>query len=100
MTLVDQRYALALGWTADASIPLPTNTRWGNSNDAYIHGAYNIKWKDTDSWGKTQEQRTVFYGTELEEEVILIGMPGMIELDLAIYPKSRNWRYSIGEHDL
>jgi hypothetical protein len=30
----------------------------------------------------------------------LIGMPGMIELDLAVHPKSRNWRYSIGEHDL
>ena len=27
-------------------------------------------------------------------------MPGMIELDLAVHPKSRNWRYSIGEHDL
>jgi hypothetical protein len=25
---------------------------------------------------------------------------GMIELDLAVHPKSRNWRYSIGEHDL
>jgi hypothetical protein len=42
----------------------------------------------------------VFYGTELEGEAILIGMPGMIELDLAVHPKSRNWRYSIGEHDL
>jgi hypothetical protein len=37
---------------------------------------------------------------ELEGEAILIGMPGMIELDLAIHPKSRNWHYSIGEHDL
>ena len=27
-------------------------------------------------------------------------MPGMIELDLAVHPKNRNWRYSIGEHDL
>jgi hypothetical protein len=42
----------------------------------------------------------VFCDTELEEEVILIDMPGMIELDLAIYPKSRNWCYNIGEHDL
>ena len=82
--LVDQRYALAMGWTADPSIPPPTSTRWGNGNDAYIHGAYNVKWKATDSWGKTQEQRTVFYGTELEGEAILIGMPGMIELDLAV----------------
>ena len=98
--LVDQRYALAMGWTADPSIPPPTSTRWGNGNDAYIHGAYNVKWKATDSWGKTQEQRTVFYGTELEVEAILIGMPGMIELDLAVHSKSRNWRYSIGEHDL
>ena len=24
----------------------------------------------------------------------------MIELDLAVHPKSRNWHYSIGEHDL
>ena len=98
--LVNQRYALAMGWTADVSIPPPTNTRWGNGNDAYIHGAYNVQWKATDSWGKTQEQCTVFYGTELEGEAILIGMPGMIELDLAVHPKSRNWRYSIGEHDL
>jgi hypothetical protein len=30
----------------------------------------------------------------------LIGMLGMIELDLAVHPKSRNWRYSITEHDL
>jgi hypothetical protein len=59
-----------------------------------------MKWKATDSWGKTQEQRMVFYGTELEEEAILIGMPDMIELDLTVHPKSRNWRYSIGEHDL
>ena len=42
----------------------------------------------------------MFYGTELEGEAILIGMPDMIELDLAVHPKSRNWRYSIGEHDL
>ena len=42
----------------------------------------------------------VFYGTELEGEAILIGMPGMIELDLAIHAKSHNWRYSIGEHNL
>jgi hypothetical protein len=42
----------------------------------------------------------VFYGMELEGEAILIGMPGMIELDLAIHPKSQNWRYNIGEHDL
>ena len=41
--LVDQRYALAMGWTADASIPPPTSTRWGNGSDAYIHGAYNVK---------------------------------------------------------
>ena len=98
--LVNQRYALAMGWTADASIPLLTNTRWDNSNDAYIHGAYNVQWKATNSWGKTQEQRTVFYSTELEREAILIGMPGMIELDLAVHPKSQNWRYNIGEHDL
>ena len=100
INLVDQRYALAMGWTADPSIPPPTSTCWGNGNDAYIHGAYNVKWKATDSWGKTQEQRTVFYGTELEGEAILIGMPGMIELDLAVHPKTRNWHYSIGEHDL
>ena len=31
--LVDQRYVLAMELTADASIPLPTNTRWGNSNN-------------------------------------------------------------------
>ena len=37
---------------------------------------------------------------KLEGEAILIGMPGMIELDLAVHPKSQNWRYSIGEHDL
>ena len=80
--LVNQRYALAMGWTADASIPPPANTRWGNGNDAYIHGAYNVKWKPTDFWSKTQEQHTVLYGTELEGEAILIGMPGMIELDL------------------
>jgi hypothetical protein len=98
--LVDQRYALAMGWTANPSILLPTSTRWGNGNDAYIHGAYNVKWKATDFWGKTQEQRTVFYGTELEEEAILIGMLGMIELDLGVHPKSRNWYYSIREHDL
>ena len=98
--LVDQRYAFAMAWTADASIPPPTNTRWGNGNDAYIHGAYNVKWKATNSWGKTQEQRTVFYGMELDGEAILIGMPGMIELDLAIHSKSRNWCYSIEEHDL
>jgi hypothetical protein len=42
----------------------------------------------------------VFYGTELEGEAILIAMPDMIELDLAVHPKSQNWRYSIGEHDL
>ena len=42
----------------------------------------------------------VFYGTELEGEAILIGMPGMIELDLAIYPKSQNWRYSMRKYDL
>jgi hypothetical protein len=72
--LVNQRYALATGWTADASIPPPTNTHWGNGNNAYIHGAYNVQWKATNSWGKTQEQRTVFYGTELEGEAILIGM--------------------------
>ena len=42
----------------------------------------------------------VFYGTELEGEAILIQMPGMIELDLAVYLKSRNWCYSIGEHNL
>ena len=41
--LVDQRYALAMGWTADASIPPPMNTRWGNGNDVYIHGAYNVQ---------------------------------------------------------
>ena len=98
--LVNQCYALTMGRTADTSIPLPTSTCWGNGNDSYIHGAYNVKWKATDSWGKTQEQRTVFYGTELEGEAILIGMPGMIELDLAVHPKSRNWRYSIGEHNL
>jgi hypothetical protein len=88
--LVDQRYVLAMGWTVDTSIPPPTNTHWGNSNDAYIHGAYNVKWKATDSWIKTQEQRTVFYSMKLEEEAILIGMPGMIELDLAVHLKSRN----------
>jgi hypothetical protein len=98
--LVDQRYALAMGWIVEASIPPLTNTCWGNGNDTSIHGAYNVKWKATDSWGKTQEQRTIFYGTELEGEAILIGMPGMIELDLAVHPKSRNWRYSIGEYDL
>ena len=98
--LVDQRYALAMGWTADASILPLTNTHWGNGNNAYIHGAYNVKWKATDSWGKTQEQRMVFYGMELEGEAILIRMPGMIELDLTVHLKSRNWRYSIGEHDL
>ena len=86
--LVDQRYALAMGWTADTSISPPANTHWGNGNDAYIHGAYNVKWMATDSWGKTQEQRTVFYSTELEGEAILIRMPGMIELDLAVHPKS------------
>ena len=42
----------------------------------------------------------MFYGTELEGEAILIGILGIIELDLVIHPKSRNWRYSIGEHDL
>ena len=47
--LVDQHYALAIGWIADASIPLLMNTHWGNGNDAYIHGAYNMKWKTTDS---------------------------------------------------
>jgi hypothetical protein len=41
--LVDQRYALAMRWTADPSIPPPMSTRWGNGNDAYIHGAYNVK---------------------------------------------------------
>ena len=61
---------------------------------------YTIVHTATDSWGKTQEQRTVFYGTELEGEAILIGMPGMIELDLTVHLKSRNWRYSIREHDL
>ena len=66
--LVEQRYALAIGWTADASIPPPTNTHWGNSNDAYIHGAYNVQWKATDSWGKMQKQCTVFYSTELKEK--------------------------------
>jgi hypothetical protein len=98
--LVDQHNALAMGWTVDVSIPPSTNTCWGNGNDAYIHGAYNMKWKATNSGGKMQEQRTVFYGTELEGEAILIRMPGMIELDLAIHLKSRNWHYSIREHDL
>jgi hypothetical protein len=42
----------------------------------------------------------VFYGMELERKAILIGMPGMIELDLAVHPKSQNWHYSIREHDL
>ena len=37
---------------------------------------------------------------ELEGEAILIRILGMIELDLAIHPKSRNWHYSIGEHNL
>ena len=41
--LVNQRYTLAMGWTVDASIPPPTNTRWGNGNDAYIDGAYNVQ---------------------------------------------------------
>ena len=37
---------------------------------------------------------------ELEGEAILIGMPGMIELDFAFHPKSRNWYYNIEEHNL
>jgi hypothetical protein len=64
------------------------STCWDSSNDVYIHEAYNIKWKTTDSWGKTQEQSIVFYSIELEGEVILIGILGIIELDLAIHPKS------------
>jgi hypothetical protein len=47
--LVNQRYALSMGWIADKSIPPPMNTHWGNSNDAYIYGAYNVNWKATDS---------------------------------------------------
>jgi hypothetical protein len=98
--LVNQWYAPSMGWIANRSIPPPTNTHWGNGNDAYIHGAYNINWKATNSWGKTQEQSRVFYSTELEGEAILIGMSGMIKLDLTVHPKSRNWHYNIREHDL
>ena len=32
--------------------------------------------------------------------MILIGMPDIIELDLTVHLKSRNWRYNIREHDL
>jgi hypothetical protein len=56
----------------DVSIPLLISTYWGNSNNAYIYRAYNIKWKATDSWDKIQEQYMVFYNTELEGEAILI----------------------------
>ena len=49
INLVDQYYALTMGWIVDASIPPLMNTCWGNSNDVYIHGAYNVKWKATDS---------------------------------------------------
>ena len=75
-------------WIVDRSIPPPTNTCWGNGNDMYIHKAYNVNWKATDSWGKMQEQNMVFYGTKLEGEAILIGILGKIELDLAVHSKS------------
>ena len=45
-----------------------------------------MKWKATDSWGKTQEQHTVFYGTELEGEALIQDFPKVTEIPKAQIP--------------
>jgi len=93
--LVSQRYALAMGWKPNPNLPLPATVSWGNGFAAHLYGAYEILWKATDSWGRTQEQRTVFYGAELLGHPLLLGMPGMQEQYLAVHTWDRTWRYHI-----
>ena len=89
MNLVSQWYALSMGWQPNLSLPLPETVSWGNGFSAHIYGAYEILWKATDSWGRTQEQRTVFYGAELSGHSLLLGMPGMQEQRLVVYTGDR-----------
>ena len=66
-----------MGWNPNPDLPLPTSVSWGNGFSAHIYGAYEVTWKATDSWGKTQEQRTIFYRAELSGHTLLLEMPGM-----------------------
>lgn len=93
--LVSQRYALSMGWKKNPDLPLPRTASWGNGAAVHIYGAYEILWRATDSWGRTREQRTVFYGVELPGYPLLLGMPGMQEQHLAIHTWDRTWRYHL-----
>ena len=89
-----------MGWEKNPDIPLPPTARWGNGVTAHIYGAYEIIWKATDSWGRTREQRTVFYGAELSGHPLLLGMPGMQEQYLAVHTWDRSWRYHLLAEEL
>jgi transposase InsO family protein len=98
--LVSQRYALSMGWKPNPNLPLPATVSWGNGFSAHLYGAYEILWKATDSWGRTQEQRTVFYGAELAGHPLLLGMPGMQEQHLVVHTGDRTWRYHIKAQEM
>lgn len=77
-----------------ATLPIP---KWLANTKAYCYGACYIPFTITDSWGTTKDTHQLFYVLEKEGPPLLWGMHGIDELNIAIFPSQRTWRFEIIE---
>jgi len=97
--VISQRYALGLG-LEKAPVPKPGDLRYPGNHKGTVYAAYAIRWRATDSTGRTREDTTIFYGTDEPEESISLGMPGIISSGIVLDPRSRNWRFEFEPQEM
>jgi hypothetical protein len=74
-------------------IPVP-RMRWGGGGLAPCTGAYTAVWEGTDSTGRHRESEIVLYALERPGVPCILGMPGMSDLRIEVFPSTSRWRFA------
>jgi RNase H-like domain found in reverse transcriptase/Reverse transcriptase (RNA-dependent DNA polymerase)/Integrase zinc binding domain/Chromo (CHRromatin Organisation MOdifier) domain/Integrase core domain len=94
INIVSQTYVVQhrLEAEQDAELPRP---KWIEGSTGYVYGAYKIRYRFTDDWGKTRESESLFYSMDKQGVPFIFGMPGCAKERLRVDTATGRWRFGI-----
>lgn len=66
----------------------------------YCYGAYQLDYWLVDSWGQGKKCSTLFYAVDQKGPDVVLGMPGLSQLQILLDPEAEQWRFKVNTSNL